>query len=359
VTPIPLDRVPELAEALTRMNMGPLLENSLTGYAGRNDNWAGSTEDGQEVFVKRLSGKPADVAARYQRLVDFENAVCGRTFRSWRSPRFLGGDEETGVLAFVRVPSPRSATSLLEDGDLGVDLAERLGRSIGELHSLPMAARQVGGPGPAALGGRLLALSLEEYEQASGAEIEAWALLHHDKRVHEALNRLMEQSAHAAPVPSHCDLRVDQFLLSGEELYLTDWEEFRPADPALDLGSFVGEWLQRAASRMFRDLDSVPTSNPGEQHEQIVDKGAQELDAVRPAIEAIWAGYRAGRPDAAADADLAVRVTAWAGWHLFDRMLATAMFSGRLGAVDRGMAGIGRNALVYPEKFVSALGLDR
>jgi hypothetical protein len=37
-------------------------------------------------------------------------------------------------------------------------------------------------------------------------------------------------------------------------------------------------------------------------------------------------------------------------------MMASAMFSGRLGATQKGIAGIGRNAVMRPQQFVDVIG---
>ncbi|MDW6064936.1 hypothetical protein SAZ11_52485 [Streptomyces sp. FXJ1.4098] len=179
---------------------------------------------------------------------------------------------------------------------------------------------------------------------------------------------LGERSGAAEPAPAHGDLRLDQFLLHGDELHLCDWEEFRLADPARDIGGFVGQWLFRAATLMFTEFEPDPPDSAdnaadaadaagadGGTHAPLVRGGADQLDAVRPLVAAFWRGYRGARP--AADPGLAERAVAYAGWHLFDRVLATATHSARLTAVQRGTAGLGRGALLAPARFVDVLGL--
>jgi hypothetical protein len=57
------------------------------------------------------------------------------------------------------------------------------------------------------------------------------------------------------------------------------------------------------------------------------------------------------------DADLALRATAFAGWHLMDRAMAGAALNSRLTALSRAAMGIGRQAMREPHRFVASLGL--
>ena len=190
----------------------------------------------------------------------------------------------------------------------------------------------------------------------SAAELQAWALLQRDAKLREAIQSLVARERSALRVPAHCDLRVDQLLLHDGHIYLTDWEEFRLADAARDIGSFAGEWLYRAM------LDIV--TSRGEEQKRYVQliaadipsRGVEKLERLRPKVRAFWRGYRRARQ--AVDDGLPVRATAFAGWHLLDRLLAGAVNSSRLQPVQRAAAGVGRTALLAPERFVAVLGLD-
>jgi hypothetical protein len=361
VEPVPPDRVPALAQVMTELTLGIFDNASVAGYLGRNDNWAGRTSAGRDVFVKRLNGVGAD--ARFDRTTAFERFAGDRPFDGWRVPAYLGGDRASRIVAFERITDGVSAASLLADDTLDIGFAGRAGRALGELHACPAPVHdgRRGEPRGGA-GNRMRALELAEYAECSGADLEAWGLLQHDRQLARALDRLAGLSAAAARVPSHCDLRLDQFLLAGDSMYIVDWEEFRLADAAIDIGSFAGELLHRAAAQMFAGLGGDPENEPvtdaGEVHAHLVQRGERELARVRVLVAAFWAGYRERRADAV-DVALAERATAYAGWHLFDRLLAASMFSASLTAAQRGMVGIGRNALVNPDKFVGSVGLSQ
>lgn len=360
LAPVPLSEAPEVARALRRLGLPPLVPDGLVSHPGRNDNWAGRTEDGQQVFAKRLDRRAPDATARFDRAYAFQVVRAATGPFSWSAPVFLGGDREALVLVYALLEGAVSGAALAEEGRFDAELARRAGRAVGELHGfhpagVPAAAAHHG----RGLASRLSALTVAEYTRGSAAELAFWALLQHDDDLKNALRVLGERSGAAEPTPAHGDLRLDQFLLHGDELHLCDWEEFRLADPARDIGGFVGQWLFRAATLMFTEFEPDAQEDAagadGGTHASLVRGGADQLDAVRPLIAAFWRGYRGARPTA--DPGLAKRAVAYAGWHLFDRVLATATHSARLTAVQRGTAGVGRGALLAPARFVDVLGL--
>ncbi|MEU9793981.1 class V lanthionine synthetase subunit LxmK [Streptomyces sparsogenes] len=359
-TPVPLTEAPEVGLALTRLGLRPLVPDGLVGHPGRNDNWAGRTEDGRRVFVKRLDRGTPDAAARFDRAYAFQVARAAAGPLGWSAPAFLGGDREALVLVYALLEGAVSGAALAERGAFDTGLARRAGRAVGELHGFhPGGVPRASARGTGGLASRLSALTVAEYARSSGGELGFWALLQHDEDLRAALRALGERSAAAGPVPAHGDLRLDQFLLHGDELHLCDWEEFRLADPARDVGGFVGQWLFRAATLMFTEFEPDAPGDPegadGGTHASLVRAGAGRLDGVRPLIAAFWRGYREARP--VADPGLAERAVAYAGWHLFDRVLAAAAHSARLTAVQRGTAGVGRGALLAPARFADVLGL--
>ncbi len=141
-------------------------------------------------------------------------------------------------------------------------VAETLGVGLARLHDTPPQTIR----GLEALPPILPSLELLEglpegmFFNSSAAELQAWALLQRDTELRRAIESLVARERGAARVPTHCDLRVDQLLLHDGRLYLTDWEEFRLADSARDIGSFAGDnWLLigsvLSAGRCLDDID--------------------------------------------------------------------------------------------------------
>lgn len=351
--PRPVKRPEEFARTIAAVSGATPIVADMQSFLGRNDNWRVPTVEAGDLFVKRLRGDRAQVEARMGRLLAFQQVIAGYRAAELRTVPFRGSDLDQGLLVFDYVPESRTGADLLAGGELDVETAHRLGRVLGEVHRLP---RTAGFP-EGAENGKTIAfygLSPEDYANCSGGEVEAWSMLQHDKVLVEGLNRLHRMSAEAPATAVHGDMRLDQFLFAGDDLYVIDWEEFRYSDPARDVGSFAGEFVHHAVVRMFAELDVDPGLSPGAAHEAIVAAGDRQLANVREHIRRFWSGYR---EVAEVDDGLAIRATGYIGWHFFDRLLAGAVHGGRLTAVERGTAGIGRNALVQPERFAATIGL--
>ncbi|MEU8384073.1 class V lanthionine synthetase subunit LxmK [Streptosporangium sp. NPDC048865] len=348
--PIPLDQVPEVTAFLTGLGLGTLRQDAVTAFFGRNDSWAGVTDAGVPVFVKKTLGEAELVRRRVERtgamsaLLDVHRVI--------NAPRFLGGDAESGLVAFTLLQDARSGADLASDDDFTWELARSAGLQIGTLHTLqapPVLARDTSPP-PIPPLGRLSALPLEVYAAASGAELEAWAILHNDAAIVEAINDLARRERGAPHVTVHCDIRLDQFLHHDATLYLTDWEEARTADAARDVGAFAGEWLYRGVLGMASGDDT-----PGDR--EVVANGARRFETLRPYVESFWSAYLQARPAARADRELAVRAAGFAGWHLIDRLIVAGHRRGRLSPLERAAAGVGRRLLLDPAGFTTILGL--
>lgn len=353
---VDLDDVPEVLAFLKRLGLGSFRPQDVVAHLGRNDNWAGTTTTGAAVFVKRLGGEPDEARRRFDRVVGFER-LAGQRGAGVRRPHCLGWDEGAFLVAFELLEDADTGSELAGDDRFDEGLAHDAGKVIASLHAMdPEATADIDRrPHPLPPLGQIRALSLAAFNAASAAELEAWSLLQHDRDLARALGALRTREREAPQVPIHADLRLDQFLVAGaDELYLSDWEEFRRGDAARDVGGFAGEWLHRAILGIASSNDaSVPDLDPS--HEAVVERGVKELERLRPHVVAFWAGYLEGSDRV--DPGLAGRAAAFAGWHLLDRMLASAAQRPRLLAVERAAAGIGRTALLDPSRFVGVLGL--
>lgn len=342
-----LTRMPQVNRTLTGLGLGLLAPASVRTLPGRNTNWAGTTDRGVDVFVKHIGGAP-DAAGRLRRVIAVETQH--RTDRLVPRPRCLGWDERAGLVVFELLSHARDGAALAEGGEFTDLLATRAGRLVAGLHGSEVMAR-CAGPAtlPPAVATAGAALSMDQFLLSSGAELHLWRLLQRDHALATAVRALHRPAG--TPAPVHHDLRLDQFLLSADRLYLADWEELRLADPARDIGSFAGEWLYRSLVHLPGD----DTSADGAAHEHTVARGVRAFERVRSRVTAFWAAYLAVR--SRPDPDLATRATAHAGWHLFERLFAGARDSARLGAPALAVAGIARRALLAPASFTEALGL--
>ncbi|MEU6313484.1 class V lanthionine synthetase subunit LxmK [Streptomyces sp. NPDC047014] len=359
--PTALDTVPEVAELLDRLGLGRFEPEGLTAFGGRNDNWAGTTTSGEQVFVKTVVRAADGSSPELDRTLAYE-ALSRRlpADSPLRSPVHLGAHTGAALNAYRLLPGARSGSEIALDGGFGEEMCREAGRAVATLHSLDAEGADVDtGEAPLPPLSWLEALPWSALQDRSMAQIAAWKLVQDDVEAVAAL-RLLRAREEAAPrTPAHCDLRFDQFIAHEGTLYLCDWEEFRIADPARDVGAFVGEWLFQATYSVFAPTGDRATNAPALgfdlTHEEIVERGAASVRRHLPRIAAFWQGYLERRVP---DAGLAKRAVAFAGWHMYDRLIATAQAHAVLSPVARAAAGIGRVLLLNPSGAVATLRLD-
>ncbi|MFD4530456.1 hypothetical protein ACFWP7_42450 [Streptomyces sp. NPDC058470] len=211
VPPAPLDRPDEFLRAVAALSGESPLVEEMQGYAGRNDNWRVPTSDSSDLFVKQLRGDRQQVAARMSRILAFQEVIAAHPQQEARTVRFHGAEREQSLLVFDHLPESRTASDLLAGDEFTVELAHRIGRVLGEVHQLPKIQVDI----EEFIDGKALtafyALSAEDYANCSGGEVEAWAMLQHDKQLVEALERLRGMSADAPTTATHCDIRLDPY----------------------------------------------------------------------------------------------------------------------------------------------------
>lgn len=356
VSPVDLDTVPEVDKLLVDLGLGPFVRDSVTSPVGRNDAWTGVTARGADVFVKRLTGADADIRARMRRMLSFEEYAAAARPAGLHRPALLGSDTERRIAVFERVADADNGAQLMVDEAFTREHAHQIGRIVGRLHDTPPPAEMEldEQPPPFPPVPFLRGLPLSVHTGSSAGELEAWRLLQGDAVLIEALERLRDMERAAPRVPSHCDFRVDQLLVRPEAIYITDWEEFRLADPARDVGAFAGEWIYRSVLDLVTNRGDTMFIDVEFTHELIIRRGAEKMRRLLPLVEAFWQGYTQVRESM--DETLPVRATAFAGWHLLDRLVAGALSASRLTGIQRAAAGVGRSAVVSPEKFAATLG---
>ncbi|MFD9573795.1 class V lanthionine synthetase subunit LxmK [Streptomyces sp. NPDC059982] len=362
--PTALDTAPEVDELLRRLGLGTFVADGLTAFGGRNDNWAGTTTSGERVFVKSVARAADGSSPELERSLAYEALAARLPADSpLRSPAHLGVHREAALGAYRLLSGARSGSEVALDGDFDEELCRSAGRAVATLHGLDPEDAGVEldrGEAPLPPLGWLEAFPWAALHDRSMAQIAAWKLVQDDAEVVAALGLLRERERAAVPTPAHCDLRFDQFILHEGTLHLCDWEEFRIADPARDVGAFIGEWLFQATYSVFaptgeRGAEPQPASGFELTHEEIVARGSASLRRHVPYVAAFWRGYLDCRSP---DAGLAERAVGFAGWHMYDRLIATAQAHAVLSPVARAAAGIGRVLLLDPSAAVATLRLD-
>ncbi|MGC9381750.1 class V lanthionine synthetase subunit LxmK [Streptomyces sp. MH13] len=352
-----LDAFPEVDGLLGRLGLGAFDRDAVTSRPGRNEAWLGTTASGERVFVKHLRGGADDTGARLRRLLDFQEFAGRVSAGELRYPRLLGHDVPARLVVFEAVDEARSGAELMVDETFDDVLAHTAGRAVGRLHASGHDGMELHGGVPPLPSRELLrGVSQSMFEQSSFGQLSALSLMQRDGELAHGVDALLHAEQESEKVPSHCDLRVDQFLVREDGVFIADWEEFRLADAARDIGSFAGEWLYRSVLDIVTHRGDEGFVDFELSHEVIVSRGAEKLERLRPRIENFCRGYREIRPHT--DPGLWERATAFAGWHALDRLIASAARSARLSGIERAAAGVGRNALLHPAKFAPALGME-
>lgn len=350
--PTDLDDVPAVDRLLVQLGVGTLLRESVTSVQGRNSNWCGTTERNEQVFVKQIG--PLDRELALRRTEQLARAGAGKV----SMPVLLGVDAEEGLVVSRLIERAVNGLQLANDGEFDVDRSHAAGESIAKLHNLdPDGFDTTAHPLPPmrAFDG----LRLAHYIEASSAELQMWGMLHNDRELIDAIRRLRacDDRDDIPRVPIHGDLRLDQFLVADDTLYLSDFEECRLGDAARDVGAFAGEWLYLALSLLPQSLAGSLAVGQVATHQQIVATGLAEIERRAPFVRAFHTAYAAHRPTTAADEDFVARCASYAGWHMLDRMLASAGHTSRLSPINKAAAGVGRMLLLAPADFASTIGL--
>lgn len=345
-------------DVLLRLGYGFYQPETIVSFLGRNENLAGKTSSGVDIFAKWFNVAHAYGAGSIRRTTEFARFTDQVTFKWLRWPHSLGYDEQAGVHLFEWLRAAQTGAQLADDGELDGELAHEIGAALGELHeAVPDGESEITRT-PLLLPpvDYFNGVPLDFFIESSGGLLHVWHLLQGDEALHAAVIQLRKKETDVIAVPIHGDIRLDQILVSEGVTYIADWEEFRLGDPARDVGGFVGEWLFRSVLNITRPDSAVAADHDELSHEVILARGTQQINEVRPTLASFWKGYEEARPSEDYR-QLKSRAVAFAGWHLFDRILAAVEWQSELSALYRASAGIGRNAILHPDRFVQLLGL--
>lgn len=323
--------------------------------AGRNETYRVQTPAGSYV-AKRLQGPAA--TARFARSTGHAELGSGPL-----TPQLVHHDADALVLLFTTITDAISGSDLLVQESFSTRQCADLGSAVGQLHNAPLAAvAQLPTPSLSMPSDEALrALPLDLVSRFTAGEVQAWRLIQSDPQLPGYIRALRASSDDAQHTPIHGDLRVDQVLATSDALHIVDWEEFGSGDPARDTGSWIGEWIYRA----ILDIPTARGDGRGSQtgsvlertdftERDVIARGVAKLDAQAPFISAFWDSYRTQRK---VEHNEIARVTAFAGWHMLDRLLAHAHSRPSLPGLHRAAAGIGKRILSNPVGAAEALGL--
>lgn len=356
--PIDLDQHADVEAFLIRSGLGALDKESLTSPPGRNAIWIGRTSSGKRVFVKQLQGLAEDLPPRLRRLLAFQRFSEHSLPADQKvGPRLVDFDPVANIVVFEEIDAPQNGAQLTIDEAFTNHHAHLVGRLLATVHATSHDPHDDLDTSPFVFPSTVVlqAIPSQMFDTLSFGEIQAWALLQQDADLIASVERLLEMERCAPRSPTHGDFRLDQLLFVDHGVYLADWEEFRLGDSARDVGAFAGEWLYRSALDITTSRGGQAPVGKDLTHQEIMHRGAANLERLVPRVRSFWSGYREKRP--VLDPLFVERATAFAGWHAIDRLLAGGTRSTKLTGIERAAAGIGRCVLVQPDRFSAVIGL--
>jgi hypothetical protein len=354
--PLPDDHPVQLA--LEDMGLGRLSHEGLDARAGRNPNWVGTTTSGRRVFVKLIRGLGAGDRIRREAAM---HALLERVGPERRiaTTHLLGVDATRGVFVFDALEGVTTMVRHLIDWDAQPVTYEALGRAVAAVHALPVREATAAGIREEPFGepNRQFAVAIPEqaYAMLSYGMLDFYRLVQRDVALREPIDLIHAGGRDRAVI--HGDLRGDQvvrFPDAPQQPLVLDFEDVRIGDPARDVGALVGEVLRAVIiTTSTSDEEGQPLRPAAAPIERIVAAALERMADGAPLLRALRVGYG---DIARWSPDFPERVLRVAGWHLFDRALATAQHSVAISVRDKAGAGIGRRLLLEPSRFAAALG---
>ncbi|CAD5990923.1 phosphotransferase [Agreia sp. COWG] len=322
---------------------------------GRNVSGIYTFDDGLEIFVKRITGLGAE--GRHFRSVSFENAVSrSDDSTGMRAPKLIASMPTHNLLAYSYVSNGAGFGKSIRDDEATDGEFARVGRGLAALHRLAVTAPELtDATAPFLPPSGPNALSVNMYFGQTMGQLEMWRYIQRDDVLRKALDVLVEPGEPASRVPVHGDLRGDQILLTSNECWIIDWEEFRLGDAARDIGAMLGEIFYH---RMRSSITSLAVASDSVTDRDVIEHGSRAIDEVVPKTRLLWESYLHAADAGSATDDFVERCIGFFGWQLFDRALASGTFFGRISALDRALAGIGREAIVGGAAYGTTLGLS-
>lgn len=253
--------------------------------SGRNQGFVVERARAPSYFLKQYLGSDASATMAYESSLYEAVAGAGGELAG-RIPAVIDRDVQERVLILELVPGAED----LRDRHLRLrrfppELGAEVGRLLASLHRAETVERAALRTDPP----RTLSLHrprLSELGDLSLASLELVSIL---QRAHEITDRLDRLAATWRPLaPVHQDAKWDNLLHSsrpadGASLRLVDWEHAGLGDPCWDLGTALSQYLVCWATSVPAGAE-VPNG-------AALELARYPLEAMRPAIRALWASY--------------------------------------------------------------------
>ena len=307
------------------------------------------TAQDDRCFVLKLGGTAvAREAAALKRLGLADRS--GTTF-----PALITYDAAEGVLIYESAPNARDLATHHARGRFSCALAREAGRALAVLHALPPDALQaLPDPQRPASSIHLHRPDLDTLRTLTPAAADLTRVIQGSDELCAELDELFASRAPETVI--HGDVRWDNFVVAREatrrwtRLQLIDWELCGAGDPAVDIGSFLGEYLRAW-------LRSIPIADP-QDASRLLAHARLPLRRMRPAVRAFWTAYAHHHRGTAGELHATLhRSSRFAAVRLLTAALEEAQALGELRWSGLHLLGLGQNILRRPAEAADLLGL--
>jgi hypothetical protein len=303
-------------------------------------------------FVLKLAG--AGVAREAAVLERLGLADRSHTHVSF-FPALVAYDSSEGVLIYESPPNARDLAAHHARGRFSCALAREAGRALALLHAVPSVVLDglPDAPRPAS-STHVHRPDLDTMRSLSAAAVDLTRVIQGFHELCAELDELFACRSHKAVI--HGDVRWDNFLVMRgpsrrwTRLQLIDWELCGVGDPAVDIGSFLGEYLRAW-------LLSIPVADPWDAG-RLLPHARLPLRRMRPAVRAFWAAYlRHRRPTPHELRATLHRSSRFAAVRLLTAALEDAQALGELRWNVLHLLPLSQNILHHPNKAADLLGI--
>jgi aminoglycoside phosphotransferase (APT) family kinase protein len=270
-------------------------------------------------------------------------------------PALVAYDGSEGALIFESAPNARDLAAHHARGRFSCALAREAGRALALTHALPPAALQaLPDPQRPASSNHVHRPDLDTLRTLTAAATDLTRVIQGSDELCAELDELFASRAGEAVI--HGDVRWDNFVVTRDasrrwtRLQLIDWELCGVGDPAVDVGSFLGEYLRAW-------LRSIPVADP-EDAGRLLPHARLPLRRMRPAVRAFWAAYVHHRRTTSHELRATLhRSSRFAAVRLLTAALEEAQALGELRWSGLHLLGLGQNILRHPDEAAYLLGI--
>lgn len=319
---------------------------------GRNNNRIEMFGD-KKVIKKKLVGDAADVMRRQNNLELWQKDLP----KNFNTPLLIKQDNAQAVYFYEWIRKTRTVQELVHDtlgtGNISAlnDIFIELAKLLATVHKIsPSNTDKINNV--KLLSRPLIALTPEEYANASGAELECLSLLQHDNDLLSKLKNYTTQEQYKVMI--HGDVRLDQFLFNqSNEVWIIDFEEYSFGDLLKDLSGVVGSVLFEVYLKIFSESWEISDEEIDERiiNDYLLSREQKLLEEAFPLIKLFLQNYQSKSGKTIDFNYLSINL----GSFLLERILSRSKLSFRLSAIDKAILGIGREFIVSSHKLSQIL----